>query len=86
MNHLRGIRGLTIGPLGIEFADRERINLRLHLSEMIIRLLRDYGSGKYAYLYILDETRQLSHITGAANLLQDLLEALIIIDSETSCC
>lgn len=76
LNHLRGIRGLTIGPLGIEFADEERVNLRLHLAEMIISLLRDYGSGEHAYLYILDETRQLSHIPGAANLLKDLLEAL----------
>jgi hypothetical protein len=76
MDYVKQIKGLTIGPLGIEFSGEKEINLRLHLSEMVIKLLKQYGDEEKAYLYILDETRQLSHIPGSANLLKDLLEAL----------
>ncbi|MCX7022030.1 MAG: hypothetical protein NTW26_07130 [bacterium] len=73
---LSSIRGIKVGLLGLELAERERPEIRLQLSPLVLHLLRELAPRNQAFLVVLDETERLASFEGAAHLLKDFMETL----------
>lgn len=74
---LSKIKGLQIGPIGIQFDSQNRVDSFVPtfptLLESILDQTKDYYS---SFLIIIDETEQLSTIPGSASFFKTLLEQL----------